>query len=249
MTLSRVDKIAVIGGGIMGGGISQALLQNGYTVTIRDIDEDAIDDTHDRIKEGNYGLSRAVEGGHLSADEKDAVLQRLSFTQDIDEAVADADVVIEAVPEDLSLKGAVFRELNDTVPDGVPLYSNTSGFSIAAISNAVDDPSRVAGMHYFNPAQIMTLVEIVRTDQTDMEVVELGESLVDDIEKTSIVIDDSPGDYGFVANRAFGALRREAVKIVEEGVATEEQVDIALKEGYNLPVGPFEFAGIGEEWD
>jgi len=244
-----VDNIAVIGGGIMGTGIGQAFLQGGYEVTIRDIEDDLLDEARERIVSGNYGLERAVEGGHLTEAERDDCLDRLSLTTDLEEAVAGADFVLEAVPEDLSLKGKVFRQIDEAADPDIPLYTNTSGFSVTAISNAVDDPSRVAGAHFFSPAQIMTLVEIVETDATDDAVSSLIEDVAEDIGKTPIVIDDAPGEYGFVANRVHAAMREEAQKIVREGIATKEQVDTAMEEGYNLPVGPFSLTGIGEEWD
>ena len=193
-----VSNVAVVGGGIMGSGIGQACLQEGFSVTIRDIDEDILADARERIEHGNYGLDRAVEGGHLTAEERADALDRLTLTTDLDEAVGDCDVVIEAVSEDLALKGRVFREL-DAATEDVPLYSNTSGFSIAAIANAVDDPSRVCGAHFFNPAQVMSLCEVVRTPQTDEWVVETVEDLCDALGKTAVVIEDAPGEYGFAA--------------------------------------------------
>ncbi|MFB6300733.1 MAG: 3-hydroxyacyl-CoA dehydrogenase family protein [Halobacteriales archaeon] len=247
--MTIVDHVAVIGGGVMGSGIGQALLQGGYSVSIRDIEEDILDDARERMVSGNYGLQRAVDEGYLEQEEMNDCLDRLEMTVDIEEAVDGTNLVIEAVPEDLSLKGQVFQELDEATEPDVPLASNTSGFSIAAIANAVDDPSRVVGAHFFNPAQVMNLVEIVKTPQTDEDVTQLVEDIVNDLGKTPIVIDDSPDEYGFVANRAFGALREEAKKIVREGVATEEQVDTALEEGYNLPIGPFSMPGLGEEWD
>ena len=247
--MTVVDHVSVIGGGIMGGGIGQAFLQHGYNVTINDVDETAIEETRKRIETGNYGLDRAVEGGYLTEAGKEDALDRLEFTHDdIGAAVEKTDVVIEAVPEDLGLKGAVYRELDDETDD-VPIFSNTSGFPIVSLANAVDDPSRVAGAHFFNPAQIMALVELVETPYTDKSVVSLGERLVDDINKTSIVIEDTPKEYGFVVNRIWGAMREEARKVVDEGVATEEEVNLAMREGRNLPVGPLEGASIGEEWD
>lgn len=243
-----VEHISVIGGGIMGTGIGQAFLQAGYSVSIRDIEEEILDEAHDRILDGNYGLNRAVEGGHISEAQRDDALDRLTLTTDLEAAVADADFVLEAVSEDLELKGAVFREIDEVTGD-IPLYSNTSGFSAASLSNALDDPSRFAVAHFFNPAQIMTLVEIVPNGQTRDQVVDTIVSVSEDMGKTAIVLNDAPGNYGFVANRCYAAMRREAQRIVDEGVATEEQVDTAMEEGYNLPVGPFSLRGIGEEWD
>ncbi|RZH69166.1 3-hydroxyacyl-CoA dehydrogenase family protein [Natrinema altunense] len=239
---------AVVGGGIMGAGIAQVLARSGYEVAVREITEELAAEARERVVSGNYGLDDAVEGGYLSEDEKAAVLKRLTFTTDLDAATDGTDFTIEAVTEDLAIKGEVFRDL-DAVTDDQPLYSNTSGFSVTAIANGVADPSRVAVTHFFNPVPVMSMVEIVRTPQTDAAVVARAEDLVDELGKTSVTIDDDPGSYGFVANRCHAAMREEARKIVDEGIATESQVDRALEEGYNLPVGPFSLRGIGEEWD
>ena len=245
--MTVVDKIAVVGGGIMGGGIGQAFLQHGYEVTIRDVQEDVLDASLDRIKHGNFGLDRAVEGGYLTEDEREDCLDRLEFTLDLEEAVEGAGLLVEAVPEDLALKGAVFREI-DQVTDDLPLYSNTSGFSVESLANALDDPSRLAVAHFFNPAQIMNLVEVVEAPATSEEVVNLFVEASEDIDKVPIVMDDAPGEYGFVVNRLWAAMREEGEKVVEQGIVTEEEVNVAMREGRNLPVGPFEGAGIGEEW-
>ncbi|WP_254522174.1 3-hydroxyacyl-CoA dehydrogenase family protein [Natrinema caseinilyticum] len=242
------QSAAVVGGGIMGAGIAQVLARNGYDVSVREINEELVDEARERYVSGNYGLDDAVEGGYLSPDERDEIVDRVTFTTDLDAATDDTDFVIEAVTEDLAIKGQVFRDL-DEVTDSQPLYSNTSGFSVTSIANAVSDPSRVAVTHFFNPVPVMAMVEIVRAPETDDAVVERAEELVDELGKTSVTIDDDPGSYGFIANRCYGAMREEAQKIVDEGIATEAQVDKALEDGYNLPVGPFSLRGIGEEWD
>jgi 3-hydroxybutyryl-CoA dehydrogenase len=241
------DSAAVVGGGVMGTGIAQLLARTGSEVAVREINEELADQAREQLVSGNFGLDDAVEGGYMTEDEKEAVLDRLTFTTDLEAAVADTDFVLEAVTEDLAVKGTVFRQLDDATDDQ-PLYSNTSGFSVTSLANAVSDPSRVAVMHFFNPVPVMNLVEIVRAEETADEVVALAEDLVDELDKTGIVVDDAPGNYGFVANRIYAAMRREAQQVVDEGVATEAQVDTAMEEGYNLPVGPFSLAGIGEEW-
>ena len=238
---------AVIGGGVMGSGIAQVLARNDYEVTVREIDEELAEAAREQVISGNFGLDDAVDGGYLTEEEKQEALDLLTFTTDLEAAVADADFVLEAVTEDLAIKGRVFRQI-DEATDEIPIYSNTSGYSVTALANAVEDPSRVAVMHFFNPVPVMSLVEIVAAEATDEAVVERAEEIVDDLGKTGITIEDAPGNYGFVANRIYGAMRREAIRVVEEGVATEDQVDTALEEGYNWPVGPFSLAGIGEEW-
>ncbi len=238
---------AVIGGGVMGSGIAQVLARAEYDVTVREINEELAEEAREQLVSGNYGLDDALEGGYLSEAEYEETLDRVSFTTDLEEAVDGADFIMEAVTEDLAIKGSVFRDV-DAVTDDQPVYSNTSGFSVTSMANALNDPSRMAVTHFFNPVPIMSLVEIVRADETAAEVVELAEEIVDDLGKTGIVIEDAPGEYGFVANRIFGAMRQEAQRVVEEDIATPEQVDTAMEEGYNWPVGPFSLAGIGEEW-
>lgn len=243
-----IDTVAVIGGGVMGAGIAQVLARGGATVTIREVDEESAERAWDRLVSGSFGLEAAREGGHLTSDELDAVLDRVSVTTQLEDTVEGADAVVEAVFEDLELKGEIFRRL-DSVTADVPLFSNTSGYPVAALAAAVDDPGRVAVTHFFNPVPVMDLVEIVRAPATADETVETARELAALAEKTSIVVEDDPTAYGFVANRCYGALRREAERIVEAGIATEAQVDTALEAGFNLPVGPFSLRGIGEEWD
>jgi 3-hydroxybutyryl-CoA dehydrogenase len=237
------QSVTVIGAGVMGTAIGQVFLQHGHEVTFRDVDPSALEAATDRIVDGKYGLDAAVERDILAEAERDAAIDRLSTTTDLETAVDDADFVIEAVPEDLALKGDVFREL-DAVTDDVPLATNTGGFPIESIANAVADQSCVVGTHFFNPAQVMSLVEVVRTDRTSQAVVDQAVELMEGVDKTPIVIEDANEydefTYGFVANRCHVAMREEAQKIVEEGIATKEQVDIAMREGYNLPAGPFE---------
>ncbi len=243
-----VDQVAIVGGGIMGSGIGQAMLQQGYAVTIHDIQADVLEEAEERIKHGNFGLDSAVEGGYLSEEEREGALDRLTLSTDLEETVAGADFVLEAVTEDLAIKGEVFRDL-DALTEDVPLFTNTSGFSITALANLVEDSSRVAGTHFFSPAQIMDFVEIVEAPQTDPEVIEFAEELADDLGKERITIEDDPRNYGFVVNRIWAAMVDEAKKVVDEGIATQEQVNLAMREGRNLPVGPLEGPGLGEEWD
>ena len=231
----------------MGSGIAQMLARNDYEVTVREINEELAEQAREQLLSGNFGLQDAVEGGYMTEAERDDVLDRLTFTTDLEAAVADTDFVLEAVTEDLAIKGKVFRQLDD-VTDDQPLFSNTSGFSVTSIANAVSDPSRVAVMHFFNPVPVMSLVEVVAAEETSEATLETAREITDALDKTAIEIDDAPGEYGFVANRIFYAARREAEQIVEEGIATQDQVDTAMAEGFNWPVGPFSLAGIGEEW-
>jgi len=176
------QSAAVVGGGIMGAGIAQVLARNGYDVAVREINEELADEARERVISGNYGLEDAVEGGYLSEDEMDEVLERMTFTTDLDAATDGTEFVIEAVTENLAIKGQVFRDL-DEVTDDQPLYSNTSGFAVTSIANAVSDPSRVAVTHFFNPVAVMDMVEIVQAPETDEAVVERAEELIDELGK------------------------------------------------------------------
>ena len=244
--MPTIEHIAMIGGGVMGRGIGQALLQGGRTVTIREVDPETRDEIPDIVESGQYGLESAVEYGHISEQEKTDALDRLTVTGDIGEAVSDANLVIEAVPEDLALKGEVFREL-DELTDEIPLASNTGGYPITSIANAVEDPSRIVGTHFFNPVPVMDLVEIIQTPKTDDTLVQKIADTMEDIGKHAVVVNDSPENYGFVANRVFWAMLEEAKAVVQDGVATEEKVDQIMEHGFNHPAGPFKY--IDPDWN
>jgi 3-hydroxybutyryl-CoA dehydrogenase len=243
-----IDHLAVVGGGVMGSGIGQSFLQHGYEVTIRDVEEELLEESRDLVVSGNFGLERGVREGYLTEEEMADALDRLSYTTDLAAAVANADMVIEAIPEDLLLKEELLADLDDLTDEDVPLLSNTSGFPISALAGATDSPERVVGAHYFNPAVVMGLVEVVETPAVEDRMVETTVEVMEDTGKTPVVVEDAPTEYGFVGNRIWGAMREEARKVVDEGVASREEVNLAMRKGRNLPVGPLEGAGIGEEW-
>jgi 3-hydroxyacyl-CoA dehydrogenase len=223
----------------MGAGIAQALAVGGCNVTVRDLNEDLIEKARATVTDGRYGLNRGVERGKTSRDEADAALSRLSFTTSLGD-LKDMDLIVEAVPEDLDLKKKVFSELDAIAAAGTVFASNTSGLAIADIAGAVSDgrQPRFVGMHWFSPAPVMKLVEIVRAETTSEETVQAVESLCERIGKVSIRVKDAPGRYGFVANRVYFAAVREAQKVLEEGVASVEDINKAMVYGFNWPVGP-----------
>jgi 3-hydroxybutyryl-CoA dehydrogenase len=186
-------------------------------------------------------LSRSVEKGKLQAQEKDAILGRIKGTTDISD-LKDADLVIEAVLEDLELKKQVFRELDELCGPEVVLASNTSSMSITEIAVATKRPDRVCGMHFFNPVPLMRLVEVIRGYSTSDETVAITTDLAKRMGKITVEVKtDSPG---FIVNRILIPHFLEAIKIVEEGIATKEDVDIAVKNGLNYPMGPFELMDL-----
>ncbi len=248
--MPEITSVGVIGGGVMGSGIAQALAVGGCRVTVRDLNEQLVEKSRATIVDGRYGLNRGVERGKTTREEADAALGRLSFTTNLAD-LKSVDLVIEAVPEDLELKRKVFAELDGAVGPEAIFASNTSGLAIADISKAVSESRRprFIGMHWFSPAPVMKLVELVHAPETAAETVEALEDLCQRAGKVSIRVKDAPGRYGFVANRIYFAAVREAQKVLEEGIASVDDVNKAMVYGFNWPVGPLAMvAGATKGW-
>ena len=249
MSAADIERVAVIGAGVMGAGIAQALAQAGCTVVCTDIDPAVLEIAHGLVQDGRYGIVRAVERGKLSAEDGAATLERLSWTTDLAEAVAGVDLVVEAVPEDLALKVKVFRDLDRLAPSATILASNSSGLPVAALAAATDRPAQVLAWHWSSPAQVMRMAEIVVTPQTDEAVTAAVSALAERAGKRPVVVKDHPTAWGYVGNRIWGAALREARAVVAEGVASPEEVDTILTTGWNWPAGPFAMLrGAGEGW-
>jgi len=230
----EIKKIGVVGAGAMGNGIAQMAAQIGCEVVLRDIKEEFVDRG---IKNIDRFLSRSVEKGKLEAAQKDAILGRIKGTTEMAD-LKDVDFVIEAVIEDLDLKKSVFKELDEVCAPHVILASNTSSMSLTEIAAATKRPEKVCGMHFFNPVPIMKLVEIIRGYSTSDETIAITAELSKKMGKIMVEVKkDSPG---FIVNRIMVPHMLEAIKIVEEGIASIEDVDIAVKAGLNYPMGPFE---------
>jgi 3-hydroxyacyl-CoA dehydrogenase len=237
--LTEINSIGVIGGGVMGAGIAQALAVGGCTVTVRDLNEQLIEKARSTIEDGRYGLKRGVERGKTTQADADAALARLSFTTSLDD-LRSVDLIVEAVPEDLELKKKVFAEVEGVAGPDTVFASNTSGLAISEINKAVSDTRRprFIGMHWFSPAPVMKLCELVYAPETADETIQALESLCQRIGKASVRVKDAPGRYGFIANRIYFAAVREAQKVLEEGIATPEDINKAMVFGFNWPVGP-----------
>ncbi|HEX2849086.1 MAG TPA: 3-hydroxyacyl-CoA dehydrogenase family protein [Acidimicrobiales bacterium] len=243
-----MERIGVMGAGVMGSGIAQVMAIAGHEVVCYDIAEEALEKGRATVDTGRFGVRSAVDRGKLSADEADAALERLTFTTDLD-ALAASDVVIEAVPERLDLKIKVFRDLDHRAGPTTILASNSSGFPIAALSAATDRPDRVIGWHWASPAPVMKLAEIVRAPDTSDETVEIVTRLAAGAGKNPIVVKDQPRTWGYVANRVYSAMSREARRVVEEGIATREEVDQLMVDCFRWPTGPFGMGrGAGSGW-
>jgi 3-hydroxybutyryl-CoA dehydrogenase len=242
------EKIGVLGAGVMGSGIAQVMAVAGHDVVCYDIADDALDKGRANVDTGRFGVRGAVERGKLRAEEADAALARISFTTDLDVAAA-TDVVIEAVPEKLDLKIRVFRDLDAKAPERTVLASNSSGFPIAAMAAATDRPDRVVGWHWASPAPVMKLAEIVRAPETSDETVELVHRLAAGAGKNPVVVKDQPTAWGYVSNRVYFAMVREAQRVVKEGIATHEEVDQLMVDCFRWPTGPFGMTrGAGSGW-
>jgi len=233
-----IKKVGVLGAGAMGNGIAQLAAHIGCDVILRDIKDEFVERG---IKNIDKFLSRSVEKGKLEATEKDAILGRIKGTTDMSQLM-DVDFVVEAVIEDLDLKKSVFKELDELCRPEVILATNTSSMSLTEIASATSRPEKVCGMHFFNPAPLMRLVEVIRGFSTSDEAVEITTGLAKKMGKITVEVKkDSPG---FIVNRIMIPHMIEAIKIVEEGIASMEDVDTAVKNGLNYPMGPFELMDL-----
>jgi len=237
--LVEIRKVAIVGFGTMGSGIAQVFAQAGFTVVAVDVSEEALKRGLNLVWEGPFGLKKAIERGKLTEEQAREALSRISSTTSIQEAVRDSDLVIEAVFEDLDVKRKVFKEVDDAAPPNAILASNTSTLSVTVLAAVTRRPDRVVGMHFFNPPQVMKLVEVVRGVLTSNETVETVKSLAEKLGKVPVVCKDSPG---FIANRIGVLPILEAIRLYESGVATAIDIDQAMKLGYNWPMGPLELA-------
>jgi len=231
-----VQHIAVLGAGTMGHGIAQVAAMAGFRVSMRDVSDAVLARARDQIA---WSLDSLVSKGRLSQEEAAAARERIAATTDLGEAVAEADLVVEAVPEDLDLKLQVFAEVDRLAPAHAVLASNTSQFSITRLAAATGRPERVCGMHFFNPPVLMKLVEIARGARTSDETHALVVDVSRRMGKETVTCKDSPG---FITTRLIGLLWVEAMRILEEGVATAEDIDKACRLGLGHALGPLETA-------
>lgn len=234
--MRTVQRIAVLGAGTMGHGIAQVAALHGLAVRLRDVEPSFLERGLGLIRQS---LGRMVKAGRIAADEPERVLERVAPTTDLATAVADADLVVEAVPEVLSLKQEVFAALDRLTAPDVVLATNTSQFSITSIAAATRRPALVVGMHWFNPPQVMRLIEVVRSVDTSDETLALIRALAERLGKETVTCADS---QGFIASRLVAILMVEAARLLDEGVATREDIDKAVRLGLNHPMGPLELA-------
>jgi 3-hydroxybutyryl-CoA dehydrogenase len=232
--MTEIKTVAVLGAGLMGHGIAQVAAQVGkYEVNMRDVEQRFIDGGMSMIRDS---LQRFVKKAQLSEAEMNAILGRIHPMLGLKEAVSNADLIIEAIPENLELKKTTFKEVDGYAPSHAIIASNTSSVSITEMASATKRPEKVCGMHFFNPPQLMKLVEVIRGARTSDETVETVLNIAHKMEKETVVVKkDSPG---FIVNRILIPALNEAVALHWEGVADKEDIDKAIKLGLNWPMGP-----------
>jgi 3-hydroxybutyryl-CoA dehydrogenase len=230
--------VTVVGAGTMGAGIAQVCAQAGYETFLVDANELALERGMQRVAEF---WEKGIAKGKTTKDQRDEWQARLKPLNDAAKAARQSQIVIEAVPEDLKLKQRVFSAVDKAAPEGALLASNTSSLSISAIAASTKRPSSVLGLHFFNPVPLMQLLEIVRHDDTGAEALRMAQDVGKRLGKTTIVVKDSPG---FATSRLGVVLGNEAMRMLEEGVASARDIDTALRLGYGHPMGPLELSDL-----
>ncbi|MEM2465681.1 MAG: 3-hydroxyacyl-CoA dehydrogenase [Candidatus Bathyarchaeia archaeon] len=233
----KLKKAAVIGSGTMGHGITQLLAMSGIDVTMVDISDELLQKGMEKIK---WSLGKFVEKRRIRQEDADAALSRIKTTTSYEEAAKDIDIAIEAVPENMELKKQVFAKLDSVAPLHAILASNTSTLSITEMGNATKRPEKVAGMHFFNPPQMMALVEVIKGDKTSQETIDTLVELAKKLGKTPVVVKKDV--RGFIVNRVLGAVFNEAFWTYHRGEATKEGIDASVKYSGGFPMGWFELA-------
>ena len=234
----KIKKVCVLGAGIMGSGIAQAVAAAGFHVSMRDIEDRFIEKGLATIK---FHLDRAVEKEKINAKEARATMGRIKGTTDLKDAAAEVELVVEAVVEDMKVKKEVFAELDALCKPNTILASNTSGLSITEIASATNRPDKVLGVHFFNPAPVMQLVELIRGYLTSDHTLATTKAFVEKIGKTAIEVKEAPG---FAVNRILCPMINEAIFVYSEGIASAEDIDQAMLLGANHPMGPLALADL-----
>ena len=230
-------KIGVVGCGLMGGGITQVCAQSGYPVIVSEINDELLQKGLTAI---DANLTRNVQKERITQQDKDATLARIKGTTD-NRDFGDCDLVIEAAVENLDLKKKIFGEMDKICPEHAILATNTSCLSIIDMAKATGRPDKVLGLHFFNPAPVMKLMEVVRTSATSEETLELGKNFGQSLGKTIIIAQDTPG---FIVNRLMTPQILNAIRMLESGAATKEDIDTGMTLGLNYPMGPLALADL-----
>jgi 3-hydroxybutyryl-CoA dehydrogenase len=233
--LEDIETVGVVGAGTMGAGIAQVSATAGYDVVMRDIEPEFVEEGFDRIEDS---LDRLVDRGDIDDTERGVILDRITGTTELTD-FSESDIVVEAAVENMDIKRDIFAELDDEVPDDVPLATNTSTLSITTIAAATHREDRIVGLHFMNPVPVMKGVEVVVGEKTRDDVVDLAHDFAEALDKETWESDDKPG---FVTNRILMPWINEGIRAFDEGVASKEDIDKGMKLGTNVPMGPLELA-------
>jgi len=233
----EIKKVGVVGCGTMGAGIAQICAQSGYQVVVSEINDELLSKG---LASLNSFLTKSVEKGKLSQQDKDALLSRIKGTTNTQD-LADCDLVIEAVIENMDLKKKIFAELDRICPGHAILATNTSCLSIIDLATATSRPDKVLGLHFFNPVPLMKLLEIVKTIATSDDTLEIAKDFGKTLGKTAVIAQDAPG---FIVNRLMIPFILNAIRMLDAGVATREDIDTAINVGLNHPMGPLTLADL-----
>jgi 3-hydroxybutyryl-CoA dehydrogenase len=234
----EITRITVLGAGTMGHGIAHAAIAGGYTTRVYDVSEAAIEKGRDAIESI---VKKGVELGKVAAGDATAIMGRLSVTTNLADALQDAQFIIEAAPERIDVKLGLFAEIDQLAPSSAIIGSNTSALSITELAGSLKNPSRVAGMHFFNPVHRMKLVEIVQALESSPGTLAAIEQVSRRMGKETVLVRESPG---FITTRVNASIGNEAFYMLMEGVASARDIDKALKLGLNHPMGPFELVDL-----
>ncbi len=234
----EIKRICVLGAGLMGSGIAQVAAEAGYEVTMRDIEDRFVQNGLNIIKK-NY--ERAMSKGKMTREQADGTLSKVKGVVDLAAAVKGAQVIIEAVIENMDLKKQVYKELEQLSAKETIFASNTSGLSITEIASATKRPDKVIGMHFFNPVPVMKLVEVIKGQATSEETFNVVKALAEKLGKTPIAVNEAPG---FAVNRILVPMINEAIFVLQEGIASAEDIDKGMMLGANHPIGPLALADL-----
>ncbi len=236
--MTEIRTIAVLGAGTMGHGVAHAAAASGFVTRLYDVSDASLAKAHDQI---DAILRKAVELGKMQTADADASMARLTTSSDIAQVLGDADLIIETAPERIDIKVKLFADIQQHAPASAIVGSNTSALSITEMASTLSDPSRVAGMHFFNPVHKMKLIEIVRALESSERALETIEAVSKRMGKETVLVREAPG---FITSRVNASIGNEAFYMLMEGVASARDIDKALKLGLNHPMGPFELVDL-----
>ncbi|MHA6250862.1 3-hydroxyacyl-CoA dehydrogenase family protein [Oceanobacillus sp. CAU 1775] len=239
MDIKDINKITVIGSGLMGSQIGMVCALAGYRVTINDIDQGKLDEAKNMLEKR---MHRRVEKGKFTREEFESVFSKITFNTDLESSVNDTDYVIEAIVEKVEVKQELFSQIDKLAPEHTIIASNSSTIVSSKMAEHTNRPEKVCNFHFFNPALVMELVEVVKGEHTSEETVNVSLELAKRLNKTPILIKKEI--LGFVTNRILTAIFDEALYLYENGYASLEEIDIACKKGLNHPIGPFELLDL-----